>query len=86
MDRLDLICGCMLCDGDCKRRAERQRNYAISVILQEDEGKSGIDRERYRKALQSNTELVDSIIIYKRLNRLKNGTDYEYYRPKKFSY
>jgi len=70
---LNLICGCLLCNGKCERGANRRRGEEILMTANEDTGTTPKFREEVRKVLRTNMQLVDCIIIYKRLKQIQNG-------------
>ena len=66
-----LICGCLLCDGRCERKANMRRSEAIGIIANTEPNKKL--RHKYQKALKANIQVVDCIIIHKRLKQILNG-------------
>lgn len=65
-----LICGCLICNGNCKRIADRRRCEEIMVTGNESIVKSLEHRKRYRKLLRTNMQVIDCSIIYKQLKRI----------------
>lgn len=68
-----LVCGCLLCNGKCSKGASRRRGEEIGMIANEDIGTTPKFRERYRKSLNANMQVVDCSIILKQLKRILNG-------------
>ena len=77
MELNELLCGCRICSGRCHVGASRNRTQEIGFLV------TGTDielqyREELRRLYRNNIEVIDCIIIIKRIKQFEN--DKENYR------